>query len=106
MFQKLPTKYPPVLKLKLLAEVEKQFMRELKKLCDSKKIEVVYDRTVAQLMAQWLLNRDKSLSEKSIASIIIAYSFVHSLYRLGAKGSTVLSYVEQVERILSWSVPT
>lgn len=96
MFHKLPTKLPPVLKLKLLAEVEKQFVRELKKFCDLKKIEVIYDRMMAQLMALWLLNRDKLIGEKNMASIIMAYSFVHSLYRLGSKGSTVLSFVENV----------
>lgn len=38
MFNKLAAKFPPVLKLKLLAEVEKQFVKELKKFCELKNI--------------------------------------------------------------------
>lgn len=44
-------------------------------------------------MATWLLNRDKVIGEQNIVSIILAYSFVHNTYRLGAKGSTILSFV-------------
>lgn len=67
---------------------------------------MIYDRMTAQLMASWLLNRDKAIGEKCIVSIIVAYAFVHGLYRLGAKGSTILSFVEGVEKILGWAIPT
>lgn len=56
-------------------------------------------------MASWLLNRDKGQGVKNIASVVMAYGFVHSLYRMGRKGSTVLSYVEVVEKILGWTIP-
>jgi hypothetical protein len=53
-------------------------------------------------MANWLLNRDKSIGERNIVSIILSYSFAHATYRLGAKGSAVLSFIENVEKILDW----
>lgn len=54
---------------------------------------MIYDREISQYMANWLLNRDKNIGEKNIVSIILAYAFVHNAYRLGAKGSTILSFV-------------
>lgn len=68
----------------------------MKVICTSKGVEMVYDRMTSQLMVSWLMNRDKAIGEKNILSIILAYAFVHTAYRLGSKGSTVLSFVENV----------
>lgn len=49
-----------------------------------------------QIFSKWLLNREKENNLRNMASIVMAYSFIDPKYRIGGKGSVLVSFVEEV----------
>ena len=65
----------------------------------------VFTRETDLRAIKWLLRKSNERIEEICSHLLFTYYFVHRMHLVDRKGSSLITFIQEVERIVQWARP-